>query len=701
MTFKIGSTVEVWTRRDVPSGSWRKAEIVAGNGHTFSVRYSGYPRGSKVAVDKVPSRAIRPFPPLICCANKVVRGDVIEVLHNKSWRLAEVSRNPDTILCYVRFLGSSEEELQVSIVDTRLPYAWRDNKWILIRKQKQDSGRPINGIVSTPPRGLRRRPCESHVEMSNGGTRKMRAIERVDAVAEYPCRVQMGERYVPSSFFNRAAPSPQRNILSPEPNEDTNSIFSPKPTSHSPWRRKAWPPPSVPIYTNSLQFSTSSCNVGEGKSHPGIDSIDCGESDRSQSLVVVVEGFVRGAVIIVIMVFKKGSRVEVWTRREVPSGSWWSAEIVSGNGRTYSVRYDGYPADSKVAVDKVPRKAIRPFPPLVGGVDDLICGDVVEVLDNNTWKLAEVSKVNIYFCYVRLLGSSRELKVLKSNTRIQLTWHNDKWALIHKDSGKINNTHSKGGNSGYHASQLCAELDNSSAKVDFGIQSHDFTDKTSCIFPRGMKKRPSSIPVEMCNDGRRKMRAIVKDGRREGVITNHPIQCLEKVDAVVSRVRVMDEKYMHSSLINRTTASKMVAGRKISGRDKQKRSIRSSEPSDAESTSSSVGSCSVSSTPCRSQQYNVTYDYQDSFSHSDHAESSCGLETESSLPRKEELQEEIHQLELSAYRSTLLALYASGPISWEREALITNLRLMLNISNDEHLVELRNLLHSDIAIRTS
>ncbi|KAI3522735.1 hypothetical protein L1887_00768 [Cichorium endivia] len=56
----------------------------------------------------------------------------------------------------------------------------------------------------------------------------------------------------------------------------------------------------------------------------------------------------------------------------------------------------------------------------------------------------------------------------------------------------------------------------------------------------------------------------------------------------------------------------------------------------------------------------------------------------------------IHRLELHAYRSTLEALYASGPLSWEKEALLTNLRINLHISNDEHLTELRNLISSRV-----
>ncbi|KAF2310693.1 hypothetical protein GH714_016334 [Hevea brasiliensis] len=60
------------------------------------------------------------------------------------------------------------------------------------------------------------------------------------------------------------------------------------------------------------------------------------------------------------------------------------------------------------------------------------------------------------------------------------------------------------------------------------------------------------------------------------------------------------------------------------------------------------------------------------------------------FPMKEELAAEIHRLELHAYRCTMEALYASGPLSWEQEALVTNLRLSLHISNDEHLMEYLN-----------
>lgn len=57
---------------------------------------------------------------------------------------------------------------------------------------------------------------------------------------------------------------------------------------------------------------------------------------------------------------------------------------------------------------------------------------------------------------------------------------------------------------------------------------------------------------------------------------------------------------------------------------------------------------------------------------------------------KEESAVEIHNLELHAYGSKLEALYAFDPLSWEQEETMTNFHLSLNISNDEHLMELKN-----------
>ncbi|CAH9063631.1 unnamed protein product [Cuscuta epithymum] len=108
--------------------------------------------------------------------------------------------------------------------------------------------------------------------------------------------------------------------------------------------------------------------------------------------------------------------------------------------------------------------------------------------------------------------------------------------------------------------------------------------------------------------------------------------------------------------------------------------------------SCSVGSCSVTS-ECRAD---FPFHFVPGALCSD-AESVCcsGDEEEihsSPHPQEEDLAESIHRLELHAYHSTLEALYASGPLSWEQETMLTNLRITLHISNDEHLLELKNLI---------
>lgn len=105
----------------------------------------------------------------------------------------------------------------------------------------------------------------------------------------------------------------------------------------------------------------------------------------------------------------------------------------------------------------------------------------------------------------------------------------------------------------------------------------------------------------------------------------------------------------------------------------------------------SVASCSsnntVESRPCR----NSNEGFKDLCDNSD---------AESSFPSTQHMEEkveiDIHELEYNAYKSTVKALYASGPLSWEQESLLTNLRLYLHISDEEHLSQLRYLLSTQV-----
>ncbi|KAE8705113.1 Cytochrome c1-1 [Hibiscus syriacus] len=102
------------------------------------------------------------------------------------------------------------------------------------------------------------------------------------------------------------------------------------------------------------------------------------------------------------MRFNKGSKVEVLTKREVPTGAWRCAEIISGNGHTYSV----------------------------------------EVFDDLCWKPALIVTVfggNNFS--VRILGSNIELEVHRSRLRVRQSWEDGKWFLVGK--GSSNSSHKR------------------------------------------------------------------------------------------------------------------------------------------------------------------------------------------------------------------------------------------------------------------
>ncbi|CAH2072317.1 unnamed protein product [Thlaspi arvense] len=333
------------------------------------------------------------------------------------------------------------------------------------------------------------------------------------------------------------------------------------------------------------------------------------------------------------MRFNKGAKVEVLSKSSVPSGAWRSAEILSGNGHYYTVMYD-----SDEATERVPRKSMRPEPPPLQVLHSWSPGDILEVFESRSWKIAIVSKVLERDRFlIRLLGSSLKIRANKSDIRIRQSWQDNEWIMI-------------GGQGTSRLSGQTSRREMNPKGEFFSFKSKHKLDESDVLSPKGPKKRTYSL-VEPDNQ--------TTEGKKNGRL---------------GRALAVSPPKFH----------------------KGKKEKEEEEEEDRESVASSVGSCSmdmdglgaVSSSPIETGNS------------SDTESSSCGYGSIKikmlGVPRRGSEAADVHRLELDAYRCSIEKLHASGPIiTWEQETWITNLRLRLNITNEEHLMQIRNLISDD------
>lgn len=359
------------------------------------------------------------------------------------------------------------------------------------------------------------------------------------------------------------------------------------------------------------------------------------------------------------MRFRKGSKVEVLSKAAT-TGSWLCAEIISGSGHTYSVKYGWCPAASEGVVHRVPRRAIRPCPPPLERERNWIPGDLGEVFDDLFWKTAVVVKVFDGDCFsVRLVGSSSELVVPKSHLRVRQCWEDGRWFVIGEGKRKT---------------AEATKLSSGNGEME----------KSEMISARTLKRR-RSIGLSDFEDRSgtdKKIRLSGEDGSSNSSLVLHPSPASEKVDAFVPQHKVLGKTDMPASFRDKTAISVRVD---VS---------RENNTTDTDSCASSVGSCSY---PWNDDNRSLSCARENNFEkledYSSDAESHCGREYVGvpSSSTDVELGTDIRRSELHAYRCALWALYASGPMSWEEEEKLVDLRCALNISNDEHLLELGNL----------
>ncbi|KAH6760681.1 hypothetical protein C2S52_008664 [Perilla frutescens var. hirtella] len=416
------------------------------------------------------------------------------------------------------------------------------------------------------------------------------------------------------------------------------------------------------------------------------------------------------------MKLKKGDKVEVMNKIEVPV-SWRVAEILSGNGHTYRLKYDSGPGmASEHKVETVSRMSVRPCQPLVQVVEDYVAGDIVEVFYEYAWKTAAILKAlqgkretkkskKIFLqaaavqkqYLVRLLGCSLELIVDGSNIRRKQTWHDDKWILFEESSrGPEDVTASKPSTSVCHQNvNFKFTLSNARAMKTPQKNCNNVLDEARFMEShhdsRSLKRAsPYGSSINEAHNGHtQKLRLIEKDGMKQR-LTTAPV--FEKVESVSYRKEILGGKNMRASLkIIPTGYNQMVRAKTNDVPE-----IRNSRLNSSDSDACSVGSCSVTDwSPNNLDIPSVHLLSRETDTVCSDAESGhgSGFERKSSyLPPEEVVENSIRRLELHAYRRTLEALYACGPLSWEQESMLTNLRIMLHISNDEHLTELKNLI---------
>ncbi|XP_022758308.1 uncharacterized protein LOC111305234 [Durio zibethinus] len=401
------------------------------------------------------------------------------------------------------------------------------------------------------------------------------------------------------------------------------------------------------------------------------------------------------------MKFRKGNLVEVLRKEHDPCGSWFTGNILSSDGDNYIVRYKLLmDQERKQVVEKVKGKDVRPLPPSVNGKSWAV-GDMAEVFDIQCWKVGKVAKVskNNDRFVIKFFGSIQLKEFHASCLRIRQAWHGNKWMMIGKVAkGKdlANNFTPK---IPYHAGGLLLKTSLHRSKTllsgrKYRVGQHDggADNVTKCLCMRAIS-RGHAHQSEDCNmdplfGGTLKKRKSPPCSRGCDETLKGALPLFKQVDDISCPHIGVDEKFIkHSTNRNNRMEDKTPHCLFDSSRP-----VWSTEVSDQ----CSVASCS----------YNGVANYAGQISHKSSENTPDNSDAESSFPSlcgqrdlrlsPVDIVVDVHELELHAYKSTVEALYASGPLTWEQESLLTNLRLSLNISDEEHLLQLRHLLSAQV-----
>ncbi|RRT54499.1 hypothetical protein B296_00047089 [Ensete ventricosum] len=360
------------------------------------------------------------------------------------------------------------------------------------------------------------------------------------------------------------------------------------------------------------------------------------------------------------MKFKKGNKVEVLRRKDEQCSSWFPARISYVHGYEYTVSYELFlTSDEKPVVETVHEEDVRPCPPPLNHKAHWVVGDEAEVLDVCSWRVGKVVKVlennrqilgkQIGYDYIQP-NSDTARNLVCGSSQVIGKQGSTGWRSKRKDVGC--------------SSPIRSAKRNLNTQCDFSpvdlVRERGWKRKSSTDRSHKLTKRAPSKKVEVVS--------FSKDNATKNFLHKSSKDRL----AMWPQINA-DEGYIYNHALNSSSIPLAV-----------------SEDNDG----CSVASCSGKEYPAHTFQNLKKHSEDTAFDSLGDAMSSCpfggGKEYETEFG--EELTANVHELELYAYQSTVKALHASGPLSWEQESLLTNLRLSLNISNEEHLLHLRHLL---------
>ncbi|TKW15325.1 hypothetical protein SEVIR_5G230500v4 [Setaria viridis] len=394
------------------------------------------------------------------------------------------------------------------------------------------------------------------------------------------------------------------------------------------------------------------------------------------------------------MRIRKGNQVEVWTQDAAsPVGAWRVGEVTWGNGHSYTLRWH----DGGEVSGRISRKSVRPRPPPAPVPRDLDAGDMVEVFDDDDclWKCAEVQGAAAdgdRRFKLKIVGAAKVLTVPPQRLRMrQVLRDDDVWVKLHKD-----NQIAVPSAMPFHTNGVSVGMGTGKGKGGYEPMRPGFTPL--------LQKRSFGMLGSTSN-------TIINGNRFEDTTKRFCAKEEPRYEAevIVPNVFLNKQDEMSNEYCD-------VVGAGSNSDVDQQQHIENEvdiEGSDSESASSSDGSSSSSSNsdsrtrsmessedcaaarasrPCNDQKVDQLQPREKE--HCGSKAESREIECKTLNDQKATVQEHIHRLELEAYQNLMKAFHACGKVlSWQKMELLSDLRVHLHITNDEHLQVLNVILN--------